>query len=380
MATFKNSIGLVRHLLAFNTVNPPGQEQACAKYIGSLLEAFGFQVHCYEFAPQRTTVVAHLKGTRDRLPLCFTGHLDTVPLGTKPWSYDPLAGEVAGDRIYGRGATDMKSGVAAMITAALQFAQNPAPKAGLTLVLTAGEETCCQGAYHLASLDNVLGEAGALIVGEPTANYPWIGHKGAVRFELQTKGTTAHASMPEQGVNAVYKAARAIAKLEKFDFDVSPHPILGEPTLNVGTIAGGLNINSVPDSCTIGVDIRTIPGQNHTKIHQQLQACLGNEVDIAILNEAQSIATDDRHKWIQSVFDIVEPYLKTRPVAKGATFFTDASVLTPAYGSPPTVILGPGEPEMAHKTDEFCYISKLEESVEIYTKIVEAWNGLNQAA
>ena len=373
MATPTNSLTLTRELLAFNTINPPGQEQECAHYLGALLESVGFQVRCYEFSPQRTTVVARLSGMSDRLPLCLTGHIDTVPLGATAWSQDPFAGEIASDKIYGRGSTDMKSGVAAMVVAAMQLAQLPSPKAGLTLILTAGEETCCQGAYHLASLDNVLSEAGAIVVGEPTANYPWIGHKGAVRFELHTKGITAHASMPEQGVNAVYKAALAILKLQEFDFQIAPHAIFGLPTLNVGTICGGLNINSVPDRCVIGVDIRTIPGQNHAEIRQQLQDFLGSEVEIELLNEAQSIATDAENEWIQSVFRLVEPYLKTQPVAKGATFFTDASVLTPAFGHPPTIILGPGEPEMAHKTDEFCYISKLEEGVEIYTKITEEW-------
>jgi succinyl-diaminopimelate desuccinylase len=151
------------------------------------------------------------------------------------------------------------------------------------------------------------------------------------------------------------------------------HSILGKPTLNVGTISGGININSVPDRCAIGIDIRTIPGQNHSEICQKLQTFLGHEVEIKLLNEAQSIATDEKNEWIQSVFEIVEPYLKTRPIAKGATFFTDASVLTPAFGYPPTVVLGPGEPEMAHKTNEFCYISKIEESMEIYMKIAEKW-------
>lgn len=373
MATSTNPLNLTRDLLAFNTINPPGQEQECALYLGALLESVGFQVRCYEFAPQRTTVVARLSGVSARLPLCLTGHIDTVPLGATAWSQDPFAGEIAGNKIYGRGSTDMKSGVAAIIVAAMRLAQLPSPKAGLTLVLTAGEETCCQGAYHLASLDNVLGEVGAIVVGEPTANYPWIGHKGAVRFELRTKGITAHASMPEQGINAVYKAAQAILKLQEFDFQIAPHSILGNPTLNVGTISGGLNINSVPDRCVIGVDIRTIPGQNWTEIRQQLQDFLGSEVEIELLNEAQSIATEEKNEWIQSVFRLVEPYLKTRPVARGATFFTDASVLTPAFGHPPTIIIGPGEPEMAHRTDEFCYISKLEEAVEIYTRIAVEW-------
>ncbi len=354
-------------------MNPPGQEQECAKYLSSLLESVGFQINFYEFERQRTTVIARLAGEDDRIPLCFTGHIDTVPLGATSWSKDPFDGEIEGDKVYGRGSTDMKSGVAAMMIAAMQLAKLPTTKAGLTLVLTAGEETCCQGAYHLASLDNVLGEAGAIVVGEPTANYPWIGHKGAVRFEIRTKGVTAHASMPEQGVNAIHQAAQVILKLQEFDFQVSSHAFLGKPTLNVGTISGGLNINSVPDRCVIGVDIRTIPSQNHQQVRQKLQEFLGDEVEIEMLNEAQSIATDDQNEWIQDVFDIVGPYLKTRPVPMGATFFTDASVLAPAFGNPPTAILGPGEPTMAHKIDEFCYISKLQEGVEIYRRIGERW-------
>ena len=373
MTISTNAIDLTRDLLAFNTMNPPGQEQECARYLGSLLESVGFDVRCYEFAPQRTTIIARLNGTGNGFPLCFTGHIDTVPLGATAWNYDPFSGEIAGDKVYGRGSTDMKSGVAAMISAAIQMARLQTLKSGLVLILTAGEETCCQGAYHLAGLDNALGEAGAIVVGEPTANYPWIGHKGAVRFEIRTKGITAHASMPEQSVNAVYKAARAVLKLQEFDFQINPHSILGKPTLNVGTISGGININSVPDDCIIGVDIRTIPGQNHEKIQQQLQNFLGSDVEISLLNKAQSIATSEEDEWIQAVFQIVEPYLNAKPVAKGATFFTDASVFTPAFDNPPTVILGPGEPEMAHKTDEFCHMSKIEESVEIYTKIVEVW-------
>ena len=160
-------LDLTRSLLAFNTINPPGQEQESAKYLSSLLESTGFQIRCYEFAPQRTTVIARLSGESDCPPLCFTGHVDTVPLGATQWHKDPFAGEIEGDKVYGRGSTDMKSGVAAMVIAAMRLAQRPTMKAGLTLVLTAGEETCCQGAYHLASLDNVLGRAGAIVVGEP---------------------------------------------------------------------------------------------------------------------------------------------------------------------------------------------------------------------
>ncbi|MBD3885659.1 M20 family metallopeptidase [Phormidium tenue FACHB-886] len=363
---------LTRKLLSFNTMNPPGQERECAQYLGGLLEESGFQIRYSEFAPNRTSLIADLQGDRNKAPICFTGHLDTVPLGATYWRTDPFNGEMEGDKLYGRGTSDMKAGIAAMVLAAQQFAQLP-HQTGMKLVLTAGEETCCEGAYHLVKSPIQLGEIGTLIVGEPTANYPWIGHKGAVRFEICTKGITAHASMPEQGENAIYKAAEAILKLRSFDFTIAPHPILGHPTLNVGTILGGQNINSVPDRAVIGVDIRTIPAQSYQAIRQQLQAVLGEDVEINLLNEVSSIATEVEHEWVQTVFEVMASFLKTQPVPRGATFFTDASVLTPALGHPPTFILGPGEPIMAHKTDEYCCVSKIEEAVEAYTTIAQRW-------
>ena len=118
---------------------------------------------------------------------------------------------------------------------------------GVLLVITAGEETGCTGADALVSERPPLGKVGALVVAEPTGNKPLVGHKGALWLEAETKGVTAHGSMPEKGVNAVYKAARAVAALQEFDFNVARHDVLGGATLNVGTIHGGLNINSVPD-------------------------------------------------------------------------------------------------------------------------------------
>ena len=132
----------------------------------------------------------------------------------------------------------------------------------LVLIITAGEETGCTGAAAL-----IRGEAqccpqvGALVVAEPTGNQLLVGHKGALWLEAVTTGVTAHGSMPEKGVNAVYKAARAVTALQDFDFNFARHDVLGNPTLNVGAISGGLNINSVPDRAVIGIDIRTIPGR-----------------------------------------------------------------------------------------------------------------------
>src|SRR5437588_407730 len=160
----------------------------------------------------------------------------------------------------------MKSGVAAIVAAALQLSRARLRGPGMTLVLVAGEETGCEGAAHLARTPGALGRAGALVVAEPTGIQPVIGHKGALWLRARFRGVTAHGSMPERGVNAVVKAARAVLKLADLRFDVAPDPLLGAPTLNVGTFAGGLNLNSVPDEAVIGIDLRTIPAQRHAQV------------------------------------------------------------------------------------------------------------------
>src|SRR5207237_9834947 len=173
-----------------------------------------------------------------------------------PWTRNPLGGEVDAGRRYGSSSRDMKSSIAAMVEAALRLAKTPLRKAGITLVLLAGEETGCEGAAHLAKVPGALGRAGALMVGEPTGNRPVIGHKGALWLRARARGVTAHGSMPQMGVNAVVKAAQAVLALSSFRFDVPPDALLGAPTLNGGTIKGGLNVNSVPAEAVIGIELR----------------------------------------------------------------------------------------------------------------------------
>jgi succinyl-diaminopimelate desuccinylase len=376
METNTDSLSLTRKLLSFNTINPPGLERDCAEYLGKLLETGGFQVSYHEYGLARTNLVARLESGKEKLPICLTGHMDTAPLGLGTWTRDPFAGEIEGDKIYGRGTSDMKGGVAAMVAAALRISKMQRGKAGIILIITAGEETGSEGAYHLATLGEKLGKAGAMVVGEPTANYPIIAHKGSLWLEARTTGVTAHGSMPDQGVNAIYKAVEVISALQEFDFAISPHPLLGRPTINVGTISGGLNINSVPDQAKMGIDIRTIPGLPNREVLQKLQTHLGADVELRRVVDLDSVATDPEDEWVQQVFQILEPFLKEAPVARGVTYFTDASFLTPAFDNPPAIILGPGEATQAHKTDEFCYVDKIQEATEAYFEIAKNWCGL----
>jgi succinyl-diaminopimelate desuccinylase len=368
-----DAVELTGELLRFNTINPPGEERACAKHIGGLLEAAGFTVTYHEFGERRTSLVARLGGSSDALPLCFTGHVDTVPLGAQPWQRDPFAGDIAGGRMYGRGSSDMKSGVAAFVVAALRLAPRLGRTPGLELVVTAGEEISCQGARDLVRRGDALGRAGAIVVAEPTDNQPLVGHKGVLWLRARATGVTAHGSMPEGGVNAIYKAARAVTRLEQYRFEVTRHPVLGSPTLNVGTIAGGLNFNSVPDAAVVGIDIRTIPEQDHAKVIASLAEYLGGEITLEPVNDSPGIWTDPFHPWVRQVFDIVTPVLGAPPEVRAAPYGTDASVLKPAYHGAPTVILGPGELALAHQTDEYCLTQRVEQAVEVYVEIARRW-------
>lgn len=369
------SVTLTQELVRFPTINPPGRERACARYVGGLLEDAGFRIAYHEFDEERTSVVATLAGRDDTPPLCFTGHLDTVPLGAAPWSHDPHAATIDGDKLWGRGSSDMKSGVAAFVTAARALGPRGRPAAGLTLVITAGEETGCTGAADLATRAGALGQAGALVVAEPTSNYPCVGHKGALRLEAVTRGVTAHGSMPEQGENAIYTMGRALATLETFDFATAAHPYLGGPTLNVGTIHGGLNINSVPDACTVGIDIRTIPGQQHEALMAALARSVGPDVELHSTRWVLGVWTEPTHAWVQQVFDVMAPLLGTRPEPRTLPYFTDGSVLAEAYGGVPTLILGPGEAAQAHQTDEYCFVERIGQAAEAYERIAVQWCG-----
>jgi succinyl-diaminopimelate desuccinylase len=362
-----NAVELTKRIVRIDTINPLSPERPCADLLGKLLEDAGYTVRAHEFAPGRTSLVARREGSGK--PLVFVGHLDTVPLGAAPWTRDPFAGETHEGRLYGRGSSDMKSGVAAMVAAALDLARTPLRKAGLTLVMVAGEETGCEGAAHLARVPGALGEASAMVVGEPTENRPVVGHKGALWLRVRFRGVTAHGSMPEKGKNAVYAAARALLKLPELRFEVAPDPLLGGPTLNVGTFSGGMNVNSVPDEATFTVDLRTIPAQRHAQIRAQLQALLGAEAEMVPIVDLEGIRTSEDDPFVRIAVEAARAATGEKLEPGAATYFTDASVLTPAYGGVPTVVLGPGEMALCHQTDEYCVVSRVEAAVAAYTSI-----------
>jgi succinyl-diaminopimelate desuccinylase len=366
----ENVVSLTKKLVSLNTVNPPGNEKDTAKYIGSMLAKNGFHVDYIPFETNRLHVVAEKGCEHDNSPIVFTGHFDTVPLGAKKWSIHPFTGEIKDGKLYGRGSSDMKGGLAAMVIAAIQTFNEGSPKCGVRLILTSGEELGCQGAKHLASTYKNMGRAKGIIVGEPTANIPAIGHKGGLYLKLTARGKTAHSSMPHLGDNAIYKIAQSITKIEKFDFGAEEDPLLGFPTINVGKVSGGMNINSVPDHANFTIDIRSTTKVNHKELLTRLRKELGHEILIETLVDLPAVSSDKNASFVQLVHKACGISTKTSGFPHSLPYLTDGAVLQQVYRGAPTIILGPGQPEMAHKTDEFCFISKLEQAVKIYKKII----------
>lgn len=374
-----DAVALTQELVRFDTINPPGNEAPLGNFIADLLSRAGFQVARLSFGSNRVNIVArrgrHLNAPSNegtRAPICFTGHLDTVPLGNARWKVDPFAAEIIDGRLYGRGSSDMKSGVAAMVAAAVRAGDKLDQGPGVVLVLTSGEETGCDGAKHLVK-HTELGRVGALIVGEPTGNEARAGHKGALWMNAETFGHTAHGSMPELGVNAIFRSLKLISKLEEFGFNVKRHEGLGSPTLSVGRMWSGTNINSVPDHSEIGIDVRTIPGMRHAELIKFFENYLAPELDaLSPVVDLESVWTDVQDSWVRSVLSKLGPNANIDKI-EGVPFFTDASVLAPALEKPPVLILGPGETAMAHQTDEYCFVSKIDGAVRIYEQIMTEW-------
>jgi succinyl-diaminopimelate desuccinylase len=350
-----------------------GGEGALATPAAALLDDAGFDVGLPGWEAGREQLVA-LTGSPSG-PLTLTGHLDTVPADPDQWSADPWSAERDGDRVVGRGTSDMKSGVAALLVAAADHARRPHDCRGIQVVLTAGEETGCTGAAALRRSD--LAGGGPLLVAEPTANRLVPGHKGAHWMRLAAAGRAAHGSAPELGDNAVVRLARAAVALH--DHTGWPaHETFGAVTANVGMLTGGQQPNVVPDAARMLLDVRTVPGVDADTLRATVRDLAGAGVtveDHVVLPVVDTPLEDPFVALVQQALTTAGQDADPRPPAR---FFTDASVLASLLAVPdgrpvPTVVLGPGEPDQCHVVDEWCSASRVEAAVDVYGALLDGW-------
>ncbi|QED47743.1 M20 family metallopeptidase [Cytobacillus dafuensis] len=369
-----DEIQFLQSLLRTNSSNPPGNEHKVTEVFIERCKKIGLPFKITYLEENRSNLEITLKGHGEKhLILC--GHMDTVSPGKTEWDYHPYSGEIVEDKIYGRGASDMKSGLAAMYLALESlFIEKKTPPATITFLATAGEEVDSCGARVFLE-GNEARVIDALVIGEPTNEKVVVGHKGALWLEITTYGKTAHGSMPDHGINAVDHMVSIINILEsiKVDWQMEKQP-LGKSSLAVTMIEGGIQTNVIPDRCTIRVDIRTIPPQTHQtlvdELNKRLESLVGkNEIykfSISMILDRPPILTPASSNIIQCALAIKNEIDSN---CSGVSYYTDAAVLNPR-SEIPTLIYGPGDEKLAHQPNEWVSISSYRRSIDFYKALI----------
>ena len=362
---------ILQDLVALNTENPPGREEPAARFIAELLERNGIESEFQWAAPERPNLIARLKGCSPGPSIIYNGHLDVVPAGSG-WTHAPFEGTIAGGRLYGRGAADMKAGVAAMLYAAVVLKRLGVPFAGeIILFFNVDEERLNLGMNAFLAQEV---HAQYAVVGEPTGLKLCIGHLGCSRFKLQTRGTPGHTSVVTHPDNAIYKMAKRIAALERLDQVIRQrtHPVLGRGSLTVSTIKGGTAVNIVPEFCEVEIDRRTFPDETLDTVRAEIDACLRNastpDEAAYTLESYQSVPAtliDRQAPLVKRLAAAMRRIQQAEPMITSFEATCEAPFLSIQKGIP-TVIFGPGDLKQAHIADEYVDLEAVEQAAKIY--------------
>jgi len=324
------------------------------------------------FAPARANVLARIQGRGERPALVFSAHMDTLPAGEGPWTHPPFGGVRDGGRLYGRGACDMKSGLAAMIAAAAALRAEGARLAGdLVLAFTGGESSNCLGARRLVETRALAG-AGALLVGEPSSLEVLVAEKGALWLRVTAHGVAGHLSAgADGGRDAIAMMTAALPELEGV-LPGGSHPLLGGASLNVGRIAGGTAINLTPDRCRADLDLRLLPAHDPEVVEAAVRAHLGCGFTVERLDWKPAVDTPADDPFARLCCGVSATVRGAAMRPGGAAYFSDACVLAPAFGLP-MVIIGPGPLGGSGAVDEHVDVDHLYMAATLYREIARRW-------
>ncbi|MEE9370441.1 MAG: M20 family metallopeptidase [Sedimentisphaerales bacterium] len=362
----------LRRLVEADTTAGKG-ELAAAEIISAELSQSGIDSTIDSWDSNRANLIARIKSAGHRRALLFACHLDVVEPGREGWKNPPFEAVEHGGRIYGRGSADMKGGIAAVVTAVRRLVDSGVKLAGdIILVAAAGEETdSCGAKRFMRDFGGKLPEIAGVVITEPTAFEVVTAHRGMLWLKVKTRGKAAHGSTPQLGINAIASMRALLTELENYKIGVEPHKLLGGCSMSINTISGGREINVVPDECSIGIDIRTLPGQNHQGIiddFEKIFARLKGErpefkAAVSVVREVGALEIDNNCDFVKEFCSVVGA-AGTRAVG----FTTDGPHFVPLGA--PVVIFGPGKSDVCHKPNEYIELADVEKAVEYYKNII----------
>lgn len=373
-----DAVALTRALVRVDSRNPllvqnaPG-ERAVAELLAGVLSDWGFRVDLHDALPGRPNVVARV-GKAGGRTLMFNGHLDVV--GVEGMTHSPWDATQWGDRIYGRGSSDMKSGVAAMCAAAARVAGEID---GEVIVAAVADEE-----YESAGTRSLIERgirADAAIVTEPTTLSIMPAHLGFVWIDVTTHGRAAHGSRWDLGVDAIRHAGLVLSELDRFDAEELPkrrHTLLGRPSVHASMISGGTGMSTYPDKCTIQIERRTIPGESPELVRQEIESVCERaghkrddfraDVKVTFAQEPSDVAVT------APIVAALEGALRESNEEvriQGMTAWTDAALLNAA--GIPAICFGPGDIGLAHAAEEYVIVSEIERATRVLERLALQW-------
>lgn len=361
----------------------PHREKEVAEFIYDYCGSHGLEVELQEVVNQRKNVIAFLRGSGVGNSLMLNGHTDTIT----PYRMiiDPFNEKVHNGFVWGRGAADMKGGLACMIMTMIAFKRAAVvPDGDIIFAGVIGEEGKSEGTEHLI---NAGFRADAAIVGEPS-NYEYaVGHRGLEWFDVIFKGRASHSGSQEDSVNAIEKAAEFIYRAKR---DLYPKirqredEFMGVSLMNIGIIEGGLGQSTVADQCTVKIDRRYIPGETVASVMQEYEDILDSmreddpALEAKIIKSAENdtimnhppLVTPVTEPIVHAVKTSIREVIKRDPKITLGRGWTDAALLK-VYGKMPTVVFGPGDIRLSHTEAERIAIKDLINTVEIYARVID---------
>jgi len=374
-----NVVELTKDLVRIHSENPPGNQEAIADFVESTMKQIGLEVERDQYAENKPNIIGALVGKNRRPVLMMNGHLDTVPVGdVEKWRFDPFEPLVEAGKLFGRGAADMKGGLAAMICAAEELAEANCELNGTLLITCVVDEEVT--GYGTRNIIEKGYAADFGIVGEPTELSVQTASKGAIHYSITTHGRSAHSSLPHLGLNAIDQMVKVCRSIQDLSAELGKinHPLVGKPTIVVTTIRGGENEAFVPASCEIGINRRLVPGEDvkgaEEQLHSLLQKLRAKDLSLVITSktsvECEPAETSSSERIVQVCRRAVAHVRGRDPGITGFPATCDMRFMV-NQGRIPTVILGPGSLEQAHARDEHIEIRQIIDAKRIYGEVAK---------
>jgi succinyl-diaminopimelate desuccinylase len=364
---------LLKKLIQADSTAQKGELQAAKIISDEFASSDVIESHIDIWDETRANITARINSTGQKPGLLFLCHLDVVGASEEKWQHSPFGAVEAEGKIHGRGSADMKGGITAAAAAIKQVIESGTQLQGdIIFFAAAGEETdSCGAKRFIQNMTGQLPKLAGVIVPEPTDFAVVTAHRGILWLEITTAGKAAHGSTPHLGINAIISMKELLNELENFKIRYTPHKLLGDCSMSINTITGGKAINIIPDKCTIGIDIRTLPGQNKQNIIDDFEKIFAKlkqknpkfDAQVSIAREVLPLETDTNAKFVKDFCSCLGA-----DETKAVGFTTDGPFAA-GLGAP-VVIFGPGNPDLCHKPDEHIEIADLEKAVDYYKNII----------